>query len=96
MGFNSGFKGLSGGLNSVFAIGWTVGGLNPGGASFTVPVQADIGVHLASTYNVYRVSLAGLKRPGRGVDHSPPSSSEVKNQYSYTSTTPRCLYCQLQ
>jgi hypothetical protein len=40
---------LSGGPNNVFAIGCSVRGLNPGGASFTVPVQADIGVHLAST-----------------------------------------------
>jgi hypothetical protein len=28
----------------------------------------------------------GVKRPGRGTDHSPPSSAEVKNASSYTST----------
>jgi hypothetical protein len=28
----------------------------------------------------------GLKRPGREADHSPPSSAEVKNAWSYTST----------
>jgi hypothetical protein len=28
----------------------------------------------------------GVKRPGREVDHSPPSSAEVKNAWSYTST----------
>jgi hypothetical protein len=27
-----------------------------------------------------------LKRPGREADHSPPSSAEVKNVWSYTST----------
>jgi len=30
----------------------------------------------------------GVKRPGREADHSPPSSAEVKNAWSYTSTTP--------
>jgi hypothetical protein len=28
----------------------------------------------------------GLKRPGREADYSPPSSAEVKNAWSYTST----------
>jgi hypothetical protein len=28
----------------------------------------------------------GIKRPGREADHSPPSSAEVKNTWSYTST----------
>jgi hypothetical protein len=28
----------------------------------------------------------GVKRPDREVDHSPPSSAEVKNAWSYTST----------
>jgi hypothetical protein len=28
----------------------------------------------------------GVKWPGREVDHSPPSSAEVKNEWSYTST----------
>ena len=31
-------------------------------------------------YNGYRVSFPGLKRPGRGVDHPPPSSAEVKER----------------
>jgi hypothetical protein len=30
----------------------------------------------------------GVKRPGREAVHSPPSSSEVKNAWSYTSTPP--------
>ena len=29
----------------------------------------------------------GAKRPGRDVDHSPSSSSEVKNELSYTSAS---------
>jgi hypothetical protein len=34
----------------------------------------------------------GIKRPGREADHSPPSSSEVKNVWSYTSTPPIRLH----
>jgi hypothetical protein len=34
----------------------------------------------------------GVKQPGSEADHSPPSSSEVKNVYSYTSTPPICLH----
>jgi len=30
----------------------------------------------------------GVKRPGREGDHSPPSSAEIKNAWSYTSTPP--------
>jgi hypothetical protein len=29
----------------------------------------------------------GVKQPGREADHSPPSSTEVKNAWSYTSTS---------
>jgi hypothetical protein len=34
----------------------------------------------------------GVKRPGREVDLSPPSSAEVKNAWSYTSTPPIRLH----
>jgi hypothetical protein len=30
----------------------------------------------------------GIKRPGRVAEQSPPSSAEVKNEWSYTSTLP--------
>jgi hypothetical protein len=30
----------------------------------------------------------GVKRPGHGVDHSPPTSAEVKKTWIYTSTLP--------
>jgi len=36
-------------------------------------------------------SLPLVKRPGREFDHSPSSSVEVKNEWSYTSTPPICL-----
>jgi hypothetical protein len=34
----------------------------------------------------------GVKRPGREADHLTPSSAEVKNEWSYTSTPPIRLY----
>jgi hypothetical protein len=33
-----------------------------------------------------RALSLGVKRPGLEIDHSAPSSAEVKNQWSYTST----------
>jgi hypothetical protein len=30
----------------------------------------------------------GVKLPGLGADHSPPSSAEIRNAWSYTSTPP--------
>jgi len=34
----------------------------------------------------------GIKRPERDADHSPPSSDEIKNEWSYASTTPTHLH----
>jgi hypothetical protein len=39
-----------------------------------------------------RGPFPGVKRPGREADHSPPSSVEVKNVWSYTSTPPIFLH----
>jgi hypothetical protein len=42
-------------------------------------------------YNGYRVSFPGVKRPGRGVDHPPSSSAEVKERvelYLYSPSGP--------
>jgi hypothetical protein len=36
------------------------------------------------------VLCTGIKRPGRETDHSPPSSTEVRNVWSYTPTPPIC------
>jgi hypothetical protein len=41
--------------------------------------------------NGHRVSFPGVKRPGRGVDHQPPSSADVKegvDLYLYSSSGP--------
>jgi hypothetical protein len=39
-----------------------------------------------------RGSSLEVKRPGLEADHSPPSSAEVKNVWSCTSTPPICLH----
>jgi hypothetical protein len=43
------------------------------------PVQTGSGANLAS-YTLGSVPFQGLKRPGRGVDHTPTSSAEVKER----------------
>jgi len=39
-------------------------------------------------FNGYRASSPGIRRPGHDVNHSPPSSTEAKNEWSYASTPP--------
>jgi len=34
----------------------------------------------------------GVKQPGHELDHPPPSSAKVKNEWSYTSTPTTCLH----
>jgi hypothetical protein len=43
--------------------------------------------------NWYRDFVQVVKRPGCEVNHSPPSSAEVKNGWSYTSTIHECIHC---
>jgi hypothetical protein len=57
------------------------------GARSSAPVQTGPGAYPAS-YTMGAGSFPGVKRPGRGADHPPPTSTEVKNEYSYTSTPP--------
>jgi hypothetical protein len=55
-------------------------------------VQRGSGAHPAS-YPMGTGTLSlGVKRPRREADHSPPSSAEVKNEWSYTSTPPIRLH----
>jgi hypothetical protein len=55
-------------------------------------VQNGSGAHPAS-YPMGTSALSlGVKRAGREADHSPPSSAEVKNAWSYTSTPPIRLH----
>jgi hypothetical protein len=70
------------------ATGWTVRGSNPGGgARFFAHVQTGPEAHPASC-TMRTGSFPGLKRPVRGAEHPPPSSAEVKEEYSYTCTHP--------
>jgi hypothetical protein len=60
------------------------------GARFSAPVQTCPGAHPAS-YTMGTGTLPGVKRPGRGVDHSPRSSAEVKEKvelYLYSPSGP--------
>jgi len=70
-------------------------------ARFSAPVQTCPGAHPASCTMGTGSFLGGKVRPGRGADHSLPSSSVVKKDLSYTSmhpmgrtacTEPQCLY----
>jgi hypothetical protein len=49
----------------------------PAGMRFFAHVQADPGAHPASC-TMGTGSFPGVKRPGRGADHPPPSSAEVR------------------
>ena len=40
----------------------------------------------------YRLFFSAVERLGREVGHSPPPSTEVKNEWSWTSTFPICLH----
>jgi hypothetical protein len=59
-------------------------------ARFSAPVQTGPGAHPASD-TMGTGSFPGLKRLGRGVDHSTPSSAEVKEGvelYLYSTSGP--------
>jgi len=48
-------------------------------ARFSAPVQPGPGTYPAS-YIMGTAAFPGVKRPGRGVDHPPLSSAEVKER----------------
>ena len=66
------------------ATGWTVRGSNLGDGEIH---RTGPGANPAS-YITGTGSFPGVKRPGRGVDHPPPSSAEVKERVGYTSNSP--------
>jgi hypothetical protein len=51
-------------------------------------IQTGSGAHLTSYPMGTGGSFREAKRPGRETDQSPPSSAEVKQAWSYTSTPP--------
>jgi hypothetical protein len=63
-----------------------------GNFSFHHRVQNGSGPTQPPIQWVPRALSLGVKRPGREVDPSPPSSAEVKNLLSYTSTPPVRLH----
>jgi hypothetical protein len=65
---------------SRLATGWTVIGSNPGRREIfrTRPDRHWVSPSLLQ--NGYRLAFPGVKRPGRGVNHPPPSSTEVKER----------------
>jgi hypothetical protein len=50
------------------------------------------GAHSASFTMIPGALSLGIKRPGREADHSPPTSVEVKNEWSYNPTPPIRLH----
>ena len=50
-----------------------------GGVIFFTPLQTGPGAHPAS-YTMDTGSFLGVKQPGHGVDHIPPSSTDVKER----------------
>jgi hypothetical protein len=60
------------------------------GAIFSAPVQTGPGAYPASC-TMGTGSFPGVKRPGRGVDHPPSSSAEIKERvelYLYSHSGP--------
>jgi hypothetical protein len=72
--------------------GWTMGDSNPcrglGIFLFTTTSRTALGPIQPPIQWVAGALSLGVKWPGREADHSPPSSAEVKNAWSYTSTPP--------
>jgi hypothetical protein len=61
-------------------MGWTVGGSNPGEGEVLCLCPKRPWCAPSHLHNGHRVSFPGIKRPGRDVDHQPPSSAEVKER----------------
>ena len=59
---------------------WTVRESNPGGGEIFRTRTDRPWDPPSLLYNGYRVSFPGVKRPGRGVDHPPPSSVQVEGR----------------
>jgi hypothetical protein len=60
---------------------------------FTIVSETDLSpLQNVQTVSGYWSFFAGVKKPNHEVDHSPPSSAEVKNEWIHTSTHPICLY----
>jgi hypothetical protein len=63
---------------------------------FTTASRLDLGPTQPPIQWVLGTLSLGAKRPGREADPSPPSSAEVKNAWSYTSSPPIHLHSVVQ
>jgi hypothetical protein len=59
---------------------------------FTTASRPDLGPTQSPIQCVPLALSLGVKRPQSEACHSPPSSAEVKNAWSYTSTPPTRLH----
>jgi hypothetical protein len=81
-----------------WAMGWTIGILEfdsrrgLGIFLFTTASRTALGLTQPPIQWVPGTLSLGVKWPGREADHSPPSSCEVKNEWSYTFTPPIRLH----
>jgi len=74
---------------------WIIWDWNPSRVKvlFSSPPLPDrLWAPLNFIFNEHQGSLLEVKHPGCDVDHSPPSSAEMKNELSYTFTLLICLY----
>jgi hypothetical protein len=58
---------------------WLRAGSNPGGGEIFRARPDELGAH-PDSHTMGTGSFPGVQRPGRGVDHSPPPSAEVKER----------------
>jgi len=63
-------------------------------ARFSSPDHTDPGAHPGPS-RMGTGSFRGVKRPGRGVNHPPPSSAEVKERVELYLYCPLCAYTQV-
>jgi hypothetical protein len=79
-----------------WATGWMIGGFESrrglGIVLYTTASRPAVGPTQPPIQWVPGALSLGVKRPVREADHSPPSSAEVKNAWSYTSTPPIRLH----
>jgi hypothetical protein len=78
-----------------YATGWTVRGSNSGGMRDLTSlqnVQTGSGTTTLRTQFKPASLSPEIKRLGREADRLPPSSVDVKNEWSNTSTPPLCLH----
>ena len=62
------------------ATGWKVRGSNPGRGEIFRTLQDRPWGPPSLLHHGYQIAFPGVKRPGRGVDHPPLSSAEVKER----------------